>query len=149
MPNDSKALEVASTKVADYVPSLVVLTEDGYHVRVPLTYDGNQKQSQVIGSKLRMFIEKQIDLYSKSSTKQEPAVIRELVAAASKIEEINRYAFAPGLSENEGAQPTGKGMDAVKAVAEGFATAQIKDARAKQILDLGKNKDPKIVEMAG
>jgi hypothetical protein len=138
-------LVVAPRSVEQTVPCFVVTTDDGTQLRVPVSSEANRLQSQIIASRLRKFIDQQLDIYQLENKKQKPAVIKDLVQSVLKAEEVARFAYAPGLLPKEGGENT-SAMDAVKAAAQGMTSALIESQeRRKKIEQLGK---PKIVTEA-
>ena len=140
MAGDSE-LVVAPRSVEQTVPCFVVVTDDGTQLRVPVSSEANRLQSQIIASRLRKFIDQQLDIYQLENKKQKPSVIKDLVQSVLKAEEVARFAYAPGLLVGEGGEKT-SAMDAVKAAAQGMTSALIESQeRRKKIEQLGKPKN--------
>lgn len=151
MADNPSQLTVPSVSVVDRVASLRIVLADGT-VSVPMTANDNLLLSQVRVAQLREFMDTQIGGIRKSKAKMEPKDIKTLIEANAILEEMGRFAYAPGLNESEGGERAGQAAaQMAKAMAEGMTTAVIKSNaqdRQKKILELGKKKEPvsKIVE---
>lgn len=144
MAEPEKSLTVAATPVADYVTALVIVTENGQQVSVPVNAEANKLRSQVMAAKLCKFVDEQITLYSGSKKALPAAIIKDLVTSASKVEDMARFAYANLLTPEEGGEAAGTtAVQMMKAAAEGMTAAHIKASsgdRMKRITDLGKKK---------
>ena len=137
---DSSDLIVAPRSIEQTVPCFVVTTDDGTQLRVPVSSEANRLQSQIIASRLRKFIDQQLDIYQLENKKQKPAVIKDLVQSVLKAEEVARFAYAPGLLPNEGGEKTAA-FETAKGIAQGMTSALIESQeRRRKIEQLGKPK---------
>lgn len=144
MAEPEKALTVAATPVADYVTALVIVTENGQQVSVPVNAEANKLRSQVAVAALCEFVDEQIALHRKSGERVKAGDIRDLITSAAKVEELARFAYANLLTPEEGGEAAGTtAVQMMKAAAEGMTAAHIKASsgdRMKRITDLGKKK---------
>ena len=131
-----------AVKQADHVPSVLIVLDGGQKVRVPVNADANRIESQIIAAKMRSLIDKQLDLYTADGVKLKPLVIKDLISSAAKVEEVARFAYAEGLTPDEGGE-SAKGSALVRAMAEGMTNAVMKSssARMEKIAALGKPKN--------
>ncbi len=148
MAGESNQVVVAPRLIGEYVPSLTVLVDDKTKVIVPMTAADNLLLSQVRVAQLRELMDNQLTLLKGKTTKMKPMDIKSLVDSFAKIEDMGRFAYAPGLTEDEGGPKTGfqAAEKLARAVAEGVATAghkavaNAKEDRQRKILELGKPK---------
>lgn len=142
MPEESKSqLAIPPKQLADYTPSIKVVTESGEQITVPVNSEANRLRSQVVASEVREFVANQM-----KRLKDEELGAKEvklLVEASVMAEENARFAYAPALSADELGENANTPAQLVKAMAEGMATAQIKSesGRMEKVLSLGKAKE--------
>ncbi len=133
-------LAVTPRTVEQTVPCFTVITDDGKTLRVPTTAEDNRLLSQIHVSKLRELMNQQLDIMLLENKKQKPDVIKDVISAWDKVENMGRFAYAPGLLPNEGGEKRAA-LDTAKAVAEGMTTAMIESQeRRNKIAQLGKTK---------
>lgn len=140
-------LAISPRLIGDHVPSLVVLVGE-QKVNVPLTAEDNALLSQVRVAQLRQILDEQLAKFK--DLMLPPKEIKSLVDSFAKTEDMGRFAYAPGLSEDEGGARKGReAAQMVRAVAEGAVTAALKanpkEEREKKILELGKKKPREVI----
>lgn len=148
MSEPEKTLALPSRLIEEFVPSVVLKLPDGDEIRVPVNAEANQIESQVIAAKARRFINRQLDMIESEDTAMEANRIKDLILSIAKVEEVARFAYAPGLeAEYGGESKNGSALSHVKAMAEGMTNAVIaSDDRKRKILELGREKKPKIID---
>jgi len=148
MADSGSQIVVPDRTVNQHVPALTIVIAEGHAVQVPLTAQDNLLLSQVRVAHLREVLDKQIKFLKAEKHALKPIELKMLVDSFDKVEEMGRYAYAPGLNEAEGGEKAGAAAaQMAKAMAEGIAAAghkavatakEDRHAKMKQILSLGK-----------
>ena len=147
-PESNHQLAIPPKNVADYIPSVKIITESGAQVNVPVNSEANRLQSQVVASEMREFLASQIKKLKDADLK--PKDVKSLAEAWSIVEENAKFAYAPALTAEESGETGTTPAQLVKAMAEGISSAHIKSesGRMEKVLSLGKSKDPNpIIEL--
>lgn len=147
----AEQLTIPPKPMEEFVPSVLVKGRSGEELPVPVDADANRAESKVIGMELREFLRDQLEKIKKRARALKPEDIKNLVIAAAKVEEMNRFAHAPGMEEFEGKKSDVRAVaDAVRAVAnasQAATEAKTKGtSRMEKILQLGRGRQEKVVE---
>ena len=131
--------------IDQFVDTTEVADKDGSTVSVPNSFESNRQASRVVGARLRDLLLDQIQYIKKSRIRMPPEDLKHLVAAAAKVEDVNRMAFSLADLGEQGNEATNSAVKAAQAMMRGLGEGIMsskKNDRMQKLRQVGKKKPP-------